>query len=71
MTPAERIEKAFDDANLVIADYLQPGPRDAEESLRQLISVIDNREPGGLCGSNNRHRGCASQQPPETFSLFR
>jgi hypothetical protein len=44
MTPVQRIEKAFDDANLVIADYLQPGPRDAEESMRQLISVLDNRD---------------------------
>jgi hypothetical protein len=44
MTPIERIEKAFDDANLVIADYLQPGPRSAEEALNQLISVLDNRE---------------------------
>jgi hypothetical protein len=26
MTPAERIEKAFDDAHIVIGDYLQPGP---------------------------------------------
>jgi hypothetical protein len=43
-TPAERIEKAFNDAQLVIADYLQPGPRDPDETLRQLISVIDNRE---------------------------
>jgi hypothetical protein len=44
MTPAERIEKAFNDAHLVISDYPQPGQRDAEETLRKLISVIDNRE---------------------------
>jgi hypothetical protein len=44
MTPAERIEKAFDDAHVVIADYLQPGPRNAEETLNQLIRVIDDRE---------------------------
>jgi hypothetical protein len=44
MTPAERIEKAFDDAHVVIAGYLEPGPRDPDEALRQLIGVIDNRE---------------------------
>jgi hypothetical protein len=44
MSPAQRVEQAFDDAHLVIADYLQPGPRDPEQTLRQLISVIDNRE---------------------------
>jgi len=31
MTPAERIEKVFDDAHVVIANYLEPGPRNAEE----------------------------------------
>jgi hypothetical protein len=43
MTPAERIAKAFDDAHLVIADYLQPGPRDAEETLDQLIRIIHDQ----------------------------
>jgi hypothetical protein len=33
MTPAERIEKSFDDAHVVIADYLEPRPRNAEETL--------------------------------------
>ena len=27
MTPAERIDKAFDDAHVVIADYLEPAAR--------------------------------------------
>jgi hypothetical protein len=44
MTPAERIEKAFDDAHVVIAGYLQPGPRNLEETLDQLIRIIDDRE---------------------------
>jgi hypothetical protein len=41
---AERIEKAFEDAQVVIADYLEPGPRNAEETLDQLIGIIDDRE---------------------------
>jgi hypothetical protein len=44
MTPAERIEKSFDDAHVVIADYLELGPRNAEETLDQLIRIIDDRE---------------------------
>jgi hypothetical protein len=44
MTPAERIEKAFDDAHVVIGAYLEPGPRNAEETLDQLIGIIDDRE---------------------------
>jgi hypothetical protein len=44
MSPAERIEKAFNDAHLVFAEYLEPGPRDPDKVLRQLIGVIDNRE---------------------------
>ena len=44
MTPAKRIEKAFDDAHVVIADYLEPGPRNAEETLNQLIRIIDDEE---------------------------
>ena len=44
MTPAERIEIAFEDAHMVIADYLEPGPRNAEETLDQLIGIIDDRE---------------------------
>jgi hypothetical protein len=43
MTPAQRSAKAFNDPHLVISGYLQPGQRD-EETLRKLISVIDNRE---------------------------
>jgi hypothetical protein len=29
---------------VVIADYLEPGPRNAEETLDQLIGIIDDRE---------------------------
>ena len=44
MTAAEKIEKAFDDAHVVITVYLEPGPRNAEETLDQLIRIIDDRE---------------------------
>jgi hypothetical protein len=44
MTPAEKIEKVFDDAHVVIGAYLEPGPRHPEETLEQLIRIIDDRE---------------------------
>ena len=44
MTAAEKIEKAFDDAHVVIAGYLEPGLCNAEETLDQLIRIIDDRE---------------------------
>jgi hypothetical protein len=43
MTPAERIERTFDDAHVVIADYLEPGPRNAEETVDRLIRILDDR----------------------------
>jgi hypothetical protein len=42
MTPAQKIEKSFDDAHVVIANYLQPGSRNAEESIADLIRVLDD-----------------------------
>lgn len=44
MTPAEKIEKVFDDAHVIIGAYIQPGSRNAKETLDQLIRVVDDRE---------------------------
>jgi hypothetical protein len=44
MTPAKQIERAFDDAHVVIAEYLQPGPRNAEATVDQLIKIFDRKE---------------------------
>ena len=44
MTAAEKIEKAFDAVHVVIAGYLEPGLCNAEETLDQLIRIIDDRE---------------------------
>ena len=30
--------------NWVIAEYIQPGPRDAQKTLDQLIEILDNPE---------------------------
>jgi hypothetical protein len=42
MTPVKVVEKAFDNAQLVIAEYIQPGPRDAERTLERLIDILDD-----------------------------
>jgi hypothetical protein len=42
MEPARIIEKAFDDAQLLIDEYIRPGPRDAERTLEQLIDILDD-----------------------------
>ena len=42
MTPVKLVEKAFDDAQLAISEYLQPGRRDAEKTVEQLIAILDD-----------------------------
>ena len=44
MTPAKQIEKAFDDAHVVVAEYLQPGPRNAEATVDQIIKILDRKD---------------------------
>jgi hypothetical protein len=44
MTPAEKIEAAYNQASTVIAEYLEPGPRDAERTLNDLIAILDRDE---------------------------
>ena len=44
MPPAEAVDKAFDDAQLVIAKYIRPGPQNAQKTLEQLIEILDNPE---------------------------
>jgi hypothetical protein len=44
MSPAERIEKTFNDAHVVLAAYYEPGPRNCEETLDQLMRILDNRD---------------------------
>jgi hypothetical protein len=64
MTPAERIEKVFDDAHVVIANYREPGPRDAEETLNQLIQIIDNQELYDAMGELLKAEGRAPKLVP-------
>ena len=45
MTDQECIIIALRDATEIIGDYLEPGPRDAEETINRLIAVLDTQEP--------------------------
>ena len=44
MTTAETIERRSMTRNWVIEEYIQPGPRDAQKTLDQLIEILDNPE---------------------------
>lgn len=35
---------ALREAQLILADYVQPGPRDAERTLQQLLEVLDRND---------------------------
>jgi hypothetical protein len=35
---------AFNEAGRIIADYLEPGPRNADKTIQQLISILDRQD---------------------------
>jgi len=35
---------AIREAQLILADYIHPGPRDAEKTLNELLSVLDRND---------------------------
>jgi hypothetical protein len=41
---AETVAKAVLDLELFLADYLQPGPRDANKTLEQIVELLDKRD---------------------------
>jgi hypothetical protein len=44
MTPEQRMKRALKHAIRTIAEYLEPGDRDAEKTLDELIGILDNNE---------------------------
>jgi hypothetical protein len=64
MTPAERIEKVFDDAHCGNCELSGAMPRDAEETLNQLIQIIDNRELYDAMGELLKAEGRAPNLVP-------
>jgi hypothetical protein len=44
MTDQQLLISAVREAARIISEYIEPGPRDAEESLTQLIAVLDTQD---------------------------
>jgi hypothetical protein len=40
----ERILYAIREAQLILAQYTEPGPRDADETINQLLAVLDHND---------------------------
>jgi hypothetical protein len=43
MTDQERVISTLRLAGQIVSEYLEPGPHDAEETLRRLIAVLDTQ----------------------------
>jgi hypothetical protein len=44
MSDQQLLITALHDAGRVIAEYLEPGPRDADKTIQQLISIIERQD---------------------------
>ena len=44
LTDEELTLYAIREAQLILADYIQPGSRDAEKTMQQLIDVLDRND---------------------------
>ena len=42
MDPEQRVAKALEDAQGILAQYVEPGPRDCEQTINQLLDVLDD-----------------------------
>jgi hypothetical protein len=47
MTDQERVISTLRKAGQIISGYLEPGPHDAEETITQLIAVLDTQDLAG------------------------
>ena len=47
-------------AGQILGEYIEPGPRDAEETLSRLIAVLDNQDLRAPSIDLNRVTVCAS-----------
>jgi hypothetical protein len=47
MTDQELLISTLRKAGQILCEYLEPGPRDADETITQLIAVLDNQELSG------------------------
>jgi hypothetical protein len=42
MDPEQRVAKALEEAQGILARYVEPGPRDCEQTIDQLLDVLDD-----------------------------
>lgn len=42
MDPEQRVAKALEDAQSILARYVEPGPRDCEQTINRLLDVLDD-----------------------------
>jgi hypothetical protein len=44
MTDQEIVARALTELQLIAADYINPGPRDAEISMQMMLPILDRRD---------------------------
>jgi hypothetical protein len=44
MTDSEKILQAMQVAQLILADYVEPGPRDSDKTINELLFVLDRND---------------------------
>ena len=44
MDPDKRLKKAVEDSIEIIAEHIEPGPRDCEKTVNELTETLDNNE---------------------------
>ena len=44
MTDQEIVSRALTELQLIAADYINPGPRDAEITMQTMLSILDRRD---------------------------
>ena len=42
MDPEQRLAKALEDAQGILARHVEPGPRDCEQTINKLLDVLDD-----------------------------
>jgi hypothetical protein len=44
MNDQQLLVAALNEAGRIIAEYLEPGPRDADKTIQKLISILDRQD---------------------------
>jgi hypothetical protein len=44
MRDIDIINKAMEDAQAVLRDFLQPGPRDPQDTLARMLEILDHQD---------------------------